>query len=89
MPFRTPRDPSDPGMEPTPLVSPALAGRFFVAALPGKPLTYMSICYIAGTDYSIVNTHNDSKVYLCHLRLVGKECGAQKGCLNWSGSHDE
>ena len=78
MPFPTPGDLPDPGMESTSLVSPALAGRFFIAALPGKCLTFMNICYIPGTDYSIVNTHNDSKIYLCHLRLVGEECGAPK-----------
>ena len=89
MPFPTPRDLPDPGIEPTALVSPALAGRLFTTVLPGKPLTFMSICYTAGPDYSIVNTHNDSKVYLRHLRLVGEECGAPKGCLNWTGSHNE
>ena len=33
------RGSSDPGMEPTSLVSPALAGRFFNTGPPGKPLT--------------------------------------------------
>ena len=34
LPFPSPRDLSNPGME---LMSPALAGRFFTTELPGKP----------------------------------------------------
>ena len=30
----------DPGVEPTFLMSPALAGRFFTTELPGRPLLY-------------------------------------------------
>ena len=36
LPFPTPWDLPDPGLEPGSLVSPALAGRFFTAAPPGK-----------------------------------------------------
>ena len=39
LPFPTPRDLPDPGIEPTSLVSPALAGEFFYAAPVGKPST--------------------------------------------------
>ena len=38
LPFPTPEDLPDPGMESASLVSPALAGRFFTAVPPGKPL---------------------------------------------------
>ena len=38
LPFPTPGDLSDPGIEPASPASPALAGRFFTTALPGKPL---------------------------------------------------
>jgi len=38
LPFPSPEDLSDPGMEPVSLVCPALAGRFFTVALPGKLL---------------------------------------------------
>ena len=38
MPFPTPEDLPDPGIKPTCLASPALAGRFFTTAPPGKPL---------------------------------------------------
>ena len=36
LPFPTPGHLPDPGIEPESLVSPALAGGFFTAALPGK-----------------------------------------------------
>ena len=38
LPFPPPRDLLDPGTEPTPLKSPALAGRFFTTVPPGKPI---------------------------------------------------
>ena len=37
LPFPTPGDLPDPGMEPLSLMSPALASRFFTTAPPGKP----------------------------------------------------
>ena len=37
MPFPTPGDLPNPGIEPVSLASPALAGRFFTTASPGKP----------------------------------------------------
>ena len=36
LPFSSPGDLPDPGMEPAYLTSPALAGRFFTTAPPGK-----------------------------------------------------
>ena len=36
LPFPTPRDLPDPGIEPASLVSLALAGRFFTTESPGK-----------------------------------------------------
>ena len=36
VPFPSPEDPPDPGIEHESLVSPALAGRFFTTAPPGK-----------------------------------------------------
>ena len=38
LPFPTPGDTPDPGMEPTSLASPVLAGRFFTTAPPGEPI---------------------------------------------------
>ena len=37
LPFPTPGDLPHPGIEPTPLASSALAGRFFTTEPPGKP----------------------------------------------------
>ena len=37
LPLPSPGDLPDPGIEPVSLVSPALAGRFFTTAPPGKP----------------------------------------------------
>ena len=37
LPFPSPGDLPDPGMEPTSPVSPALVGRFFITEPPGKP----------------------------------------------------
>ena len=38
LPFPSPLDLPNPGTEPASLVSAALAGGFFITALPGKPL---------------------------------------------------
>ena len=38
LPFPIPGKLSDPGIKPTSLVSPALVGRFFTTAPPGKPM---------------------------------------------------
>ena len=40
LPFPTPLDLPDPGIEPVPLASPAMAGRFFTTIPPGKPLSF-------------------------------------------------
>ena len=39
LPFPTPGDLPGPGIKPMSLASPALVGRFFTTALPGKPLS--------------------------------------------------
>ena len=39
-PFPTPGGLPDPAIEPTSLVSPALAGRLFTTVLPGKPTSF-------------------------------------------------
>ena len=41
MPFPSPGDLHDPGIEPS---SPALAGRFFTTELPGKPMFCVCVC---------------------------------------------
>ena len=37
LPFPTPEDLSNPGIEPLSSASPALTGRFFITETPGKP----------------------------------------------------
>ena len=40
LPFPPPEDHLDSGIKPTSLAFPALAGRFFTIAPPGKPMLY-------------------------------------------------
>ena len=47
----------DPGTEPASLVSPALAGRFFTTAPPGKLLSYIS--YILPNAGDIFSKYTD------------------------------
>ena len=45
LPFPSPGDLSDPGIEPLSPVSPALAGRFFPSESPGKtPFSQLHVC---------------------------------------------
>ena len=55
LPFPSPGDLPDPGTEPA---SSALAGRFFTAKPPGKPI-YVIVCLQINTDtyYSSLPTH--------------------------------
>ena len=48
LPFPTPGDLPDPGIELAPLASPAPAGGFFTTAPPGKPLHSWSLDYKGG-----------------------------------------
>ena len=43
LPFPSPGDLSDPGMEP---MSPALAGKFFTSESPGKPLVIILVSWL-------------------------------------------
>ena len=38
LPFPPPGDPPEPGIEPSSLAFPTVAGRFFITVPPGKPL---------------------------------------------------
>ena len=38
LPFPSPEDLPDPGIEPESLASPALADRFFITVPPGRPI---------------------------------------------------
>ena len=57
--FPPPGDLPDPGIEPTSLVSPALAGRFFTTEPSGKPLnSYLSFFYIYRVGLGISLAHS-------------------------------
>ena len=49
LPFPSPGDLPDPGMEPA---SPALAGGFFTTALPGKPILVMKVKLLSRVQLS-------------------------------------
>ena len=71
LPFPTPEDLPDPGMEPTSLVLPALAGGFFTTESPGKPIcTFFFKFYFIFKLYIIVLVlpnikMNPPQVYMC------------------------
>ena len=48
LPFPSPEDHSDPGIEPTTLGSPALSGRFFTTTATLEPLAFLSDDYLPG-----------------------------------------
>ena len=56
LPYPTPGDLPNPGIEPESFVSPALAGRIFTLQLPGKPQDNLylhgNLCLIAWRDRS-------------------------------------
>ena len=55
LPFPTPGDLPDPGIEPMSSVSPALAGRVFITAPPWKPYVYIteSLCCTPETNTTL------------------------------------
>ena len=52
VPFPSPGDLSNPGIEPASLVSPALASGFFTTEPPGKP---PSSCHLKTNNLAVVN----------------------------------
>ena len=63
LPFPSPRDLPDPGIKPTSLAAPALAGRFFITEPPGKSffteVNLNSVIYLFKTflwTYYVQNT---------------------------------
>ena len=51
LPFPPPGDLPDPGIEPTSLASPVLAGGFFTTAPPGKPIYF---CKVSNSVLSLI-----------------------------------
>ena len=54
LPFPTPGDLPDPGIEPTSPVSPALTGRFFTIGSPGKPRSLYTGTLLPGHQSSLL-----------------------------------
>ena len=65
LPFPTPGDLPDPGIEPASLASPALADRFFTTALPGKPLPFLSVQF----SLSVVSNSATPRTGACQASL--------------------
>ena len=61
LPFPTPGHIPIPGMEPMSLASPALAGEFFTAEPPGKPLVDSSLVKGNSSLFPIV-----SHIFFCY-----------------------
>ena len=55
--FLPPGNLPDPGIEPTTLTSPALAGGFFTTEPPGKPILTVRYCYSAFQKLSLEKMH--------------------------------
>ena len=74
LPFPTPGGFPDPRIDPTPLVSPALADGFFTAAPPGKPLhTYEGMCEDIHTYINFTrddSTHWHDQMFNIEIRLI-------------------
>ena len=72
------RGSSDPGMEPTSLVSPALVGRFFTTESPGKCTERRDAAVIKGSQW-ILKAQEKNKRSMCGQRLCNYHSG--KGVL--------
>ena len=64
LPIPTPGDLPNPGIKPSSHVSPALAGRFFTTAPPGKPLSLFTIFFSPLTSITIYLAINQWFIYL-------------------------
>ena len=78
LPFPTPRDLPDLGIEPTSLSSPALASKFFTTESPGKPYIYiyMYVCVCMYTDcwYYIVIGYNYGQHTILYIITKNHSC---------------
>ena len=71
----TPRDLPDPGIKPTSLASPALAGRFLNTAPPGKPWTWAQLEWIQQNLSGINECVNWAVEPYPHLAYIRKYSG--------------
>ena len=61
----------DPGIESTSLVSPVLAGRFFITEPPGKPYHVYTTIYKINNKYLLYSTENSTQYSA--ITYMGKE----------------
>ena len=59
--FPTPENLPNPGIKPTSLAAPALAGRLFITALPGKPNTICYHFYVKSEKMKQMNEYNKTE----------------------------
>ena len=75
LPFPPPGDLSNPGIKPTSLLSPALAGKSFITELPGKP---------SGILLSCKKEWNRKKILSLTQSFVGRISGSiEQECPSW------
>ena len=72
LPFPSPRDLPNPGIKPTSLTSPALAGRFFTISTTWEAqrhqfLSYLTAAYLLTYSFSI---NSSAKSLFCNIRFL-------------------
>ena len=73
LPFATPEDLPNPGIKPTSLASPALAGGFFITAPPGNPHVYQ--------DKTVIQEDICTTMFTAAVFTIAKTC-KQPRCLS-------
>ena len=85
LPFPTPGDLPDPGIEPASLASPTLAGGFFTTLPPGKPFIYLKTLKQVGSQRKTVNSgHQELLERVWEGLLVGAELPTEVVKVLWS-----
>ena len=85
LPFPTPGDLPDPGIEPASLASPTLAGGFFTTLPPGKPFIYLKTLKQVGSQRKTVNSgHQELLEQVWEGLLVGAGLPTEVVKMLWS-----
>ena len=82
----SPGDLSSPGIEPVPLVSAALAGRFFTTVPPGMPIRWELLCRNVRVFFSVrlsseLGYFPQSKTLTLDIQMETKDLGAVVVCV--------
>ena len=70
LPFPPPRDLPNPGIEPTSLASPALAGGFFTTVPPGKPLEISYMLYFRNSLPIPIHQENVNRICTFNKKML-------------------